>query len=991
MIRPPAAQVGVAYTYQLLSTATLPAIYSATNLPPGLNLNRASGLIAGVPTNVGIYTSEVTVIDALNLEAAATLVFTVIAPAGTSVITSAATRSATVGQAFTFTLTASNTPTSFNVGPLPPGLSANLLTGALSGTPTAPGTFPIAVSANNAGGTGDPATLTLTIAPAAAAPAINSAATATGSPGNPFSYTITATNTPTSFGATGLPLGLTLDATTGVISGTPQVTGLFQPILTARNASGNGAAFSLSLTLGSLPGITSAGTATATVGSAFSFALTASNSPVSFNLGPLPAGLRADTTTGAITGTPTAAGVTTVAVSANNGSGTGASVTLTLTVNAAAPAPGGGGGGGGGGAPLPSNVTPPTIVAQPESRTLEAGSELTLAVSASGPSLNFQWFKDGVLLRDAQAATYNVREAAAADAGSYTVYISNGGGAITSAAAVVTINPARAPVITTQPQPASVAVGGSASLTVAATGSAPLTYQWRKDGANLAGATLSTLTLGPIADGSAGSYSVVLTNRAGTATSNAVSLTVTSPGFAGTYFGSFAGGDGSFALHVRADRSAALIGLTGSGSRPVVSTDLRVEANGQFSGSFADATSTPAVRVALNGTLSPTGGLTGTVGTAGAAFNAAATIRSGELAALAGVYSAGEVGTAARQLAVIGANGSAYVLTLGAGAPEGLPATVGTDGRLQAGTGASATTGIVSSSRLSSRRGDASFLGGPVNGTPSREKLLNLSTRSLAGSGGDSLIAGFVVAGEGRKSVLVRAIGPTLAREFGVAGALSAVRLEVQRDGQAIASSGPWSARPDAAAIASAANRVGAFPLALGSDDAALLLDLDPGAYTAVVASAAGASGVALIEVYDAAGEAAARSQRNVNLSSRAGVGAGERVLIAGFFIGGDLPKRVLVRGIGPGLRAFGLPDALARPNLTLFRGNAVVARNAGWAGTSASEISGAGLQAGAFPLATDSADAALLLHLAPGAYTAQITGEGATTGAALVEVYEVN
>ena len=81
----------------------------------------------------------------------------------------------------------------------------------------------------------------------------------------------------------------------------------------------------------------------------------------------------------------------------------------------------------------------------------------------------------------------------------------------------------------------------------------------------------------------------------------------------------------------------------------------------------------------------------------------------------------------------------------------------------------------------------------------------------------------------------------------GVSGAASAVRLEVTREGRAVGSSGPWAARPDAAAIASAATRVGAFPLAPGSEDAALLLDLEPGAYTAVVATTANASGVALI------------------------------------------------------------------------------------------------------------------------------------------------
>jgi hypothetical protein len=990
VLRPPAAQVGTAYTYQITSSAQAPAIYTATNLPPGLNLNRTSGAISGVPTTIGVFTGDLTVVDALNLESAATLVITVNAGAGTPVITSAATGSGTVGQAFSYTLTASNTPTSFNVGPLPAGLTANLQSGSLSGTPTLPGTYAVAVSANSAAGTGNPSTLTLTIAAAAAAPVISSAASVSGTPGTPFTYAIVASNTPTSYGATGLPLGLSLDATTGIISGTPQVSGLYQPVLTARNASGQGPAFNLALSLGNLPGITSASTATGTVGTAFSYTLTASNSPVSYNVGPLPAGLRADTTTGALSGTPTTAGVTTVTVSANNASGTGAAITLTLTVNAAPPAPppSGGGGGGGGGSPLPANVAPPVIVAQPAARSIEAGNPLSLSLSATGASLNFQWFKDSVLIRGAQSAAFTVAEAGPQDAGTYTVYVSNGGGAVTSSPAVITIVPARAPVISSQPAPIALAPGGSGQLAVVAEGSSPLSYQWSRGGVPVAGATNAALPLANATAETAGSYTVAVSNRAGTVTSVPAAVTVTSPGFAGAYFGTFDSGSGTFALFVRGDRSGALIGLTGD-RRPVVSTDLRVEAEGRFTGSFSDVAASPVRRESVTGSISSTGSLTGQIGSSGPRLAASAPVLSGTLSTLAGFYRAGEIGTASRQLAVVAASGAAYLLTLAEGTAEGIAGTVGTDGQLLAGSGANATTGVISPTRFNSRRGTASYAGGPDGGTPVREKLLNLSTRSVTGSGNESLIAGFVVTGGSRKSMLIRAVGPTLARDFGVSSAVAGARLEVTRDGRSIGTSGAWATRPDASAIASAASRVGAFPLAPGSEDAALLLDLEPGAYTAVVSSSTNSSGVALIEVYDASGESAPRGDRTVNLSTRAGVGTGERVLIAGFFVGGDLPKRMLIRGIGPSLRAFGLTDALGRPTLTLFRGGSALARNSGWAG--AADVAAASLQAGAFPLAGDAQDAALLLHLAPGAYTAQITGEGAASGVALVEVYEVD
>jgi hypothetical protein len=169
-------------------------------------------------------------------------------------------------------------------------------------------------------------------APPTTQPAITSALTASGTVGLPFSYTITATNNPTSFNATGLPAGLSVNTITGVISGTPTAAGTSSVKLSATNAKGTGSA-TLALTINSLPlpAITSALTASGTVGAAFSYTITASNNPISFNATGLPAGLSVNTTTGVISGTPTAAGVSNVALSATNAAGTG-SATLVLTM-----------------------------------------------------------------------------------------------------------------------------------------------------------------------------------------------------------------------------------------------------------------------------------------------------------------------------------------------------------------------------------------------------------------------------------------------------------------------------------------------------------------------------------------------------------------------------------------------------------------------------------------------------------------------------------
>jgi len=190
------------------------------------------------------------------------------------------------------------------------------------------------LSAINATGTGA-ATLTLTIN-VLAAPAITRAWKARGTVGTPFSYTITANNYPATFNVSGLPAGLSVNTATGVISGTPTAEGTSSVSLHATNAGGTGSA-TLILKVkiaASPPAITSALTASGTVGTPFSYAITATDNPTSFNASGLPAGLSVNTATGVITGTPTAAGTSSTTLSATNAAGTG-SATLALTINAA--------------------------------------------------------------------------------------------------------------------------------------------------------------------------------------------------------------------------------------------------------------------------------------------------------------------------------------------------------------------------------------------------------------------------------------------------------------------------------------------------------------------------------------------------------------------------------------------------------------------------------------------------------------------------------
>jgi hypothetical protein len=164
------------------------------------------------------------------------------------------------------------------------------------------------------------------------APAISSPLSATGTDGIAFSYQIIASNSPTRFGATGLPRGLAVDTSTGLISGKPAVTGTFAAIISASNAGGTDSEpFTLTI-LPAPPAITSALRISATYGMPFNYRITARNNPTSFNADGLPAGLGVDTSTGLISGTAAVSGTFAVGISASNIGGTG-SRRLAVTIN----------------------------------------------------------------------------------------------------------------------------------------------------------------------------------------------------------------------------------------------------------------------------------------------------------------------------------------------------------------------------------------------------------------------------------------------------------------------------------------------------------------------------------------------------------------------------------------------------------------------------------------------------------------------------------
>lgn len=274
----------------------------------------------------------------------------------------------------------------------------------------------------------------------------------------------------------------------------------------------------------------------------------------------------------------------------------------------------------------------------------------------------------------------------------------------------------------------------------------------------------------------------------------------------------------------------------------------------------------------------------------------------------------------------------------------------------------------------------------PPPASPAR--LANVSVRARSGLGDEVLIVGFFLQGAGTKELLLRGVGPTL-ESYDVDGVLAdpVLWLGSQTTGP-ISSNDNWGA--DAAQVTAVATRVGAFALDAGSLDAALVASLPAGGYTARIEDKSGGVGVALGEAFD--GDLAGTA-RLVNVSARTWVGPGADSLIAGFVISGGSSKTVLIRAVGPGLTAYGVPGVLNDPVLRVFRqGDAMpMYLNDDWGSISyADQIATTATAAGAFELAAESKDAVLLLTLPAGLYTAVVSGAGSSTGVALVEVYEI-
>ncbi|MEZ5276362.1 MAG: fibronectin type III domain-containing protein [Opitutaceae bacterium] len=278
-------------------------------------------------------------------------------------------------------------------------------------------------------------------------------------------------------------------------------------------------------------------------------------------------------------------------------------------------------------------------------------------------------------------------------------------------------------------------------------------------------------------------------------------------------------------------------------------------------------------------------------------------------------------------------------------------------------------------------------------------RVANISTRGNVQSGASILIGGFVVEGSQSKRVLIRAVGPKLGEVAGLAGVLEDATLELYRTDDApgtlpFESNDDWEENANSAEIVTVTADLGAFAFNPGGKDAALLVTLPPGGYTAKVKGVGGKTGLGLVEIYDA--DEAAAPADVVNISTRGRIGTAAEILIAGFVIDGDRSKTVLVRGIGPRLADFGVTGTVTDPFLRIQRnlgaaGIEEMATNDNWSDApNAGDIPGASEVVGGFQLAPGSKDSAILITLPPGIYTAKLSGVGGAVGNGLIEVYRV-
>jgi large repetitive protein len=756
---------------------------------------------------------------------------------------------------------------------LPTGLALDASTGALSGTPSAAGTFTGTVRATNSAGV---ANQNFSIAIAATVPGAPLIGGAT--PGNAqasISFTPPASN-----GGSAIT-GYTATCNPGNISGSGAgspltVAGLSNGVtyscsVRANSAMGSSAASgSVNVTPGGGPAFTSAAAPGGTFGVAYSHTFAATGSPVpTFALasGVIPPGLTLNGTTGVLAGTPVEAATFTGVINASNALGT-ASQAFAITIA-------------------------PTLAGAPTIGSASPGSNSAVI--------------------------------------SFTPPASNGGSPIT--AYTVTCNPGN-----------KVATGSASPVTVMQLANST-TYTCAVRAENAAG-------LGP----SSGTVTVTPGNVSSGGTAPSFSSPAPSPGTFGVPYSHTFVASGTPAPTFSVSFGSLPTGLTlNPTTGAVTGTPTEV---GSFTGEITAASSsgfaTQLFDIPITALVPSAPTLdSATPGDSQATFAFTAPVSNG------------------------GAPITSYTVICNPGnANAAAAASAITVGGLANGTTYTCAVRAFNSAGGSPASNALTVTPAPVVVNPAR--LANISTRMQVLTGNDAMIGGFVIGGNATKTVVIRAIGPSLAN-YGVAGTLPNPTMQIIRmsDQSTIATNDDWANAPNAADLAAS----GFAP----SDprESAVLITLGPGAYTAIVSGVGGTTGVGIVEVY----EVDAPTVPLINISTRGQVRTGFDQMIGGFVVQGTGRQKVVIRAIGPSLANFGISGTLPNPVMQLVRlaDQATIATNDDWGSASnAAEIVASGF-APSNPL-----EATILITLDPGAYTVIISGSGGSTGVGIFEVYTV-
>ncbi len=343
---PATATVGTAYTAQALAATggQTPYTWSAFNLPNGMSINSATGVISGTPGAAGTFNFTVTLQDSGNPQQTTSQSLAITVNPALSITTRALVpATATVGMAYTAQAVAASggqTPYTWSASNLPNGVSINSATGVISGTPAAAGIYGFTVYVRDSGNPQQIASqsLAITVNPALSI-TTRALVPATATVGMAYTAQAVAASggqTPYTWSASNLPNGVSINSATGVISGTPAAAGTYGFTVYVRD-SGNPqqtASQSLAITVSPAPPVVTSGTQSSDYGKAFSYQIQAAGvGPFTYSTGALPTGLSLDANSGLISGTFDTAGTFPVTIQATNSAGTGTG-TLNLNVDA---------------------------------------------------------------------------------------------------------------------------------------------------------------------------------------------------------------------------------------------------------------------------------------------------------------------------------------------------------------------------------------------------------------------------------------------------------------------------------------------------------------------------------------------------------------------------------------------------------------------------------------------------------------------------------